>query len=85
MLGTSPCDQMGANFDALFQSKPQAPEETAEVSKNTEVRRPLSIDRALCLRQPGASREILALKQRASYPKCDMSRHVLYEAVFGDQ
>jgi len=30
MLGTSPCDQMGANFDALFQSKPKQPEESAE-------------------------------------------------------
>ena len=30
MLGTSPCDQMGANFDALFQSKQKTPKETEE-------------------------------------------------------
>ena len=32
MLGTSPCDQMGANFDALFQSKQKTPKETEEVT-----------------------------------------------------
>ena len=32
MLGTSPCDQMGANFDALFQSKQKNPQETDEVT-----------------------------------------------------